>query len=246
MCRNGEYTERGIKQLDGYASELWRVEAGYAVGLDPALAEVGVLLEPTSVVAKAWEQVEKVGARAWYDPTSVLVTGAGPIGLLAALRGVQRGLEVHVLDVVTDGPKPGLVAGLGATYHSAGFAEAVRGCRPDIVIEATGVGALVLEAMAETAGYGLTCLTGVSSVGRRIDLDAGALNRTLVLENDAVFGSVNAHLEHYRQAADALAKADRDWLTGLITRRVPLASFADALERRDGDVKVVLTLTADD
>ena len=37
MCRNGRYTERGIKELDGYASELWTVEAEYAVQLDPRL-----------------------------------------------------------------------------------------------------------------------------------------------------------------------------------------------------------------
>src|SRR4051794_23444875 len=102
MCRNGQYTERGIKELDGYASELWTVEQDYAVGLDAGLAGVGMLLEPTSVVVKAWEQVERVGARAWFDPTTVLVTGAGPIGLLAALLGTQRGLEVHVLDQVDD------------------------------------------------------------------------------------------------------------------------------------------------
>src|SRR3954467_9347849 len=116
MCRNGEYTERGIKQIDGYASERWTVEASYAVKRDAALEDVGMLMEPTTVVAKAWEQVERVGARAWFEPTSVLVTGAGPIGLLAALLGVQRGLDVHVLDRVTRGPKPGLVTSLGATY----------------------------------------------------------------------------------------------------------------------------------
>src|SRR5690606_19560083 len=94
MCRNGRYTERGIKELDGFASERWTVEAEYAVRLDPSLEEVGVLLEPATVVAKAWEQVQRVGERAWFDPKVALVTGAGPIGLLAALLGVQRGLEV--------------------------------------------------------------------------------------------------------------------------------------------------------
>ncbi|HVK35457.1 MAG TPA: alcohol dehydrogenase catalytic domain-containing protein, partial [Microlunatus sp.] len=103
MCRNGKYTERGIKQLDGYASEQWTVEGAYAVKLEDRLADVGVLMEPTSVVAKAWEQVERIGARAWFEPRSVLVTGAGPIGLLAALLGRQRGLDVHVLDQVTKG-----------------------------------------------------------------------------------------------------------------------------------------------
>src|SRR3954454_20726864 len=56
MCRNGGYTERGIKEINGYGSEIWTVNAGYAVKLAPHLAEVGMLLEPTTVVAKAWEQ----------------------------------------------------------------------------------------------------------------------------------------------------------------------------------------------
>src|SRR3954469_1663035 len=79
MCRNGQYTERGIKQIDGYGSEAWTVETDYAVELDPALAEVGVLMEPTSVVAKAWDEVDAIGARAWFEPKTALITGAGPI-----------------------------------------------------------------------------------------------------------------------------------------------------------------------
>jgi threonine dehydrogenase-like Zn-dependent dehydrogenase len=242
MCRNGQYTERGIKAIDGYAGELWRVESEYAVRLDPGLAHVGVLMEPTSVVAKAWDQIERIGARSWFAPVRVLVTGAGPIGLLAALLGVQRGLEVHVLDQVREGAKPSLVADLGATYHCDGFDDAVAAGRPDIVVEATGAAPLVLAAMAGTGSYGLTCLTGVSPVGRRIEMDAGGLNRALVLENDAVFGSVNANLGHYRAAARALAGADATWLHRLITRRVPLADFAEALRPSPDDVKVVLTL----
>jgi threonine dehydrogenase-like Zn-dependent dehydrogenase len=242
VCRNGRYTERGIKGLDGYASERWTVEADYAVRLDPGLEDVGVLLEPTSVVAKAWDQIERVGGRSWFAPERVLVTGAGPIGLLAALLGVQRGLEVHVLDQARQGTKPGLVADLGATYHCDGFDAAAAVARPDIVVEATGSAALVFDAMASTTPYGLTCLTGVSPVGRHIDVDAGGLNRSIVLENDAVFGSVNANRDHYGLAAEALRRADREWLARLITRRVPLASFADALEPSPDDVKVVLTL----
>lgn len=242
MCRNGRYRERGITRLPGYASEQWCVEADYAVRLDPALADVGVLLEPTSVVAKAWEQIERIGGRSWFEPEVVLVTGAGPIGLLAALLGVQRGLEVHVLDRVRDGRKPGLVGDLGAIYHCDGFDAAIAARRPDIVIEATGAAPLVLAAMAGTGAYGLTCLTGVSPVGRRIEWDAGALNRSAVLENDAVFGSVNANLRHYRAAAEALARAERDWLTRLITRRVPLSRGVEALERDPDGVKTVVTL----
>ena len=105
FCRNGRYTERGIKERHGYGSERWTVETDYAVKLDPALEPVGMLMEPTSIVAKAWDQIERIGRRAYFAPERVLVTGAGPIGLLAALLGAQRGLEVHVLDRNTDGPE---------------------------------------------------------------------------------------------------------------------------------------------
>jgi threonine dehydrogenase-like Zn-dependent dehydrogenase len=242
MCRNGQYTERGIKQLDGYASQSWTVTPDFAVPLPAGLGDSGVLVEPTSVVAKAWEEIERIGGRSWFEPERVLVTGAGPIGLLAAMLGRQRGLEVHVLDEVRNGPKPGLVEDLGATYHCDGFDEALAGGRPDVVIEATGVAPLVLAAMASTASYGIVCLTGVSTPGRTVPLDAGALNRTIVLDNDVVFGSVNANLRHYGLAVHALAAADAGWLARLVSRRVPLESFAEAFEARDDDVKVVLDL----
>jgi threonine dehydrogenase-like Zn-dependent dehydrogenase len=242
MCRNGRYTERGIKQLDGYASQTWVVEANYAVKLDPGLTDVGMLMEPASVVAKAWDEVDKVGARAWFEPKTALVTGAGPIGLLAALLGVQRGLDVHVLDRVTDGPKPALVRALGATYHSDGINKVAAALRPDVVIEATGAGPLIVGAAANTAPYGIVCLTGVSSAGHTLSVDAGGLNRDIVLENDVIIGSVNANLTHYATAAGALAEADPGWLAKLISRRVPLENFADAFTPQPDDVKVVITL----
>ncbi len=242
MCRNGRYAERGIKDLDGYGSEQWCVETGYATKVNSELKRVGMLMEPTTVVAKAWEQVYRVGERSWFDPRRVLVTGAGPIGLLAALLGVQRRLDVHVLDRVTDGPKPGLVESLGATYHHEPIEDVATRLCPDVIIEATGASQVVISAMSTTAHYGIVCLTGVSPAGRTVHIDAGGLNRDIVLENDAVVGSVNANLRHYRQAADALAAADIDWLEGLITRRVPLSRAIDAFEPRDGDVKVVIDI----
>jgi threonine dehydrogenase-like Zn-dependent dehydrogenase len=242
MCRNGRYTERGIKELDGYASQSWVVEPEFAVRLDPALERVGVLLEPASVVVKAWEQIELVGKRAWFEPRSVLVTGAGPIGLLAALLGVQRGLDVHVLDLATDGPKPAAVMALGAQYHCAGIDAAIARAEPDIVVEATGASRLVFDAIAGTRSYGIVCLTGVSPVGRTISVDAGAFNREMVLENDAVVGSVNANVRHYTGAAEALAKADVEWLDRLITRRVRLDRARDAFRGEPGDIKTVIEL----
>jgi glucose 1-dehydrogenase len=238
FCRNGQYTERGIKEHHGYCSERYRNTPDFTVKVDAGLGVLGVLLEPTSVVAKAWEQVDRIGSRAHWAPTKVLVTGAGPIGLLAALIGVQRGLDVHVLDQVTSGLKPDLVAALGATYHSGTVSEACPDA--DVIIECTGVPSVVFDAMSNVGNGGVVCLTGVSSGGHTIGVDEGLLNRNMVLENVAVVGSVNANRRHYEAAADALAKADHAWLDRVITRRVPLDDWQKALDRQPDDVKVVI------
>lgn len=242
MCRNNLYTERGVKQLHGYGSQQWTVETGYAVKLDPALGETGVLMEPASVVAKAWEQIDRVSTRAWYEPRRVLVTGAGPIGQLAALMGTQRHLDVHVLALADKGIQPEMARKLGATYHSDPLPEVAERIRPDVIIEATGVPALAMAAMTHSAPAGIVCLTGISPTGRRLDIDAGELNRRIVLENHLVFGSVNAGKRHYHQAAQALAAADPHWLRGLITRRLTLAKAIDAFTCGQDDIKIMVEL----
>jgi threonine dehydrogenase-like Zn-dependent dehydrogenase len=241
FCLNGRYTERGIKERDGYGATTWTVEPDFAIRLDASLGDAGVLTEPTSVVAKAWEQAEKVGGRAYFAPRTALVTGAGPIGLLAAMLGVQRGLDVHVLDRMTDGRKPDLVRQIGATYHHD--LDALP-CKPDVVIECTGVGELVFNVLRRTGRNAVTVLTGLSGTQVAVSVPASAINDSLVLENDALVGSVNASLDNYRQAAAALAKADPDWLRQLVTRRVPLDRWTAALHREPDDVKVVVDLRA--
>jgi threonine dehydrogenase-like Zn-dependent dehydrogenase len=243
FCRNGQYTERGIKQHDGYLSERYRITEEFLVKVDPSLGDLGVLLEPTSVVAKAWEQVDHIGSRAHWAPKKAVVTGAGPVGLLAALLGVQRGLEVHVIDQMESGLKPDLVRALGAQYHTGAISDACE--EPDAIIECTGVGSLVFDAMEHIGPGGVVCLTGVSSGGRALDIDAGTLNRSMVLENEAVAGSVNANRRHYEAGAEALARADRSWLQRLITRRVRLADWAQAIERSPDDVKVVVEVASE-
>jgi glucose 1-dehydrogenase len=239
FCRNGQFTERGIKGRDGYGSQQWRVHPKFAIKLDPSLGKLGVLLEPTSVVAKAWDQVDKISTRSTWAAERVLVTGAGPIGMLAAMIGRQRGLDVTVLDRVTDGPKPGMVRDLGATYVTS--LDDLPG-PPDVVIEATGIGQLVFDVIGRTAPDAIVCLTGISSGTRKVDIASDAINKAMVLSNEVVFGSVNAGLANYTQAADALLKADNDWLAKLITRTVPMAEWPQALKRQPDDIKVVVDL----
>jgi threonine dehydrogenase-like Zn-dependent dehydrogenase len=243
MCRNGGYTERGIKERHGYGAERFRIEPDFALKIDPELGALGVLLEPASILAKAWDHAERIGRRAEsFSPRTLLVAGAGPIGLLAALMGAERGLDVHVYDHNKAGAKPRLVHDLGGTYHSDG--RSLGDLRPDIVMECTGVPSLIRDLIGRTAAAGIVCLAGISNPGSPLDIDIGALNRTLVLDNDVVFGSVNANRRHYELAAQALKRADQAWLSGLITRRVPLERWEEALEPRPGDIKVVIDFAA--
>lgn len=239
FCRNGLYTERGIRKRHGFGAEQWRVDPGFAVKVPAELGDLGVLVEPGSDVAKVWDQVEMIGSRSWYEPSTVLVTGAGPIGLLAALLGVQRGLDVYVLDQMEKGAKPTLVRDLGARYVTS--LDQV-GAQVDIAIECTGVGALAYGAARLLAPAGVLCLIGISHRETELPVAYEALNRELVMKNAAIVGSVNAARRHFVDAVDALLDADREWLGRLITRRVPLSRWQDALDRLPDDVKVVVDL----
>jgi threonine dehydrogenase-like Zn-dependent dehydrogenase len=115
------------------------------------------------------------------------------------------------------------------------------GVRADIVIECTGVGQLVLDAIAAVAPGGVVCLTGVGAQQEGVSVPSG-LAKAMVLNSLVVLGSVNANRRHYRRAANRLAAADRSFLERLITRCVPLDRWEDALRREPDDVKVVVQL----
>jgi threonine dehydrogenase-like Zn-dependent dehydrogenase len=244
MCQNGRYTEHGIKQLDGFCAERIQLAPEFAIRLEPDLRDTGVLLEPTSVVAKAWEHIERIGHRTHsWQPRRVLVTGAGPIGLLAALLAHQRGYELHVYDRDKSETKQRLVSDLGGEYHSDAIGEACA-TAPDVIVECTGAAEVIMAVLGRTGRGGIVCLAGLSSGEHRISYDLGGLNRSMVLDNDVVFGTVNANRRHYEQAATALARADPRWLRRVISRRVPLSRWQEAIEHQPGDIKVVIDLTA--
>jgi len=237
MCSNGQYTERGIKEIHGFMSERWRTEPEYAIKVDPSLGILGVLLEPMTVITKALEQVAMVGQRAYWEPKTALVTGAGPIGLLAALRLSVRNLDVHVLDRAETGPKPKLVRDLGATYHTGSALD--LDFEPDIIVECTGVGAVIADSIQKVKSGGIVCLTGVGAGGAagRTTADVAA---AAVLKNNVIVGSVNANKRHWYRAGENLANSDREWLSRLITRWEKPGNFKQALERQPDDVKVII------
>ena len=238
MCSNGQYTERGIKQINGYMSERWRIEPEYAIKVDPTLGILGVLLEPSTVVAKALEQVVFIGRRSYWEPRTILITGAGPIGLLAALFAKMNGLEVHVLDRFEGGPKVDLVRELGATYHSGSVLNI--GFQPDTIIECTGVGQVIAESIQQIGANGILCLAGIGHGGPDRIGSPTNMGAAAVLKNNVIFGSVNANKRHWYKASQLLARADRTWLSKLITRIEKPENFMSALQRKPDDIKVVI------
>ena len=146
---------------------------------------------------------------------------------------------MHVLDHYDNLKKRGLLNSLGATYHAENLRN-LNGFKPDILMECSGAPSVVRDVLGRTAASGIVCLVGVTPPGHDFDLDIGLLNRTMVLDNDTVFGTVNANRQHYEKAGEALARADKAWLERLITRREPVEQWTRSLERQPDDVKVII------
>jgi glucose 1-dehydrogenase len=249
MCTNGTYTERGIKGLHGFMAEYYAESPEYLVRLPEHIAPLGVLLEPLSVVEKGVLQAEAIQRRLVWEPKEAVVTGAGPIGLLATMLLRAHGFHVWTLDIVDAGsPKAQLVEACGATYVDgrqrplATLAAEVPGI--DLIIEATAVPQLVFEAIGAIGPNGVVCLTGVSAGSRKIEVAGAALNLEMVLQNKVVFGTVNANRRYFEAGVNDLGVFERMWpgLTGqLVTSRVPVDDYQRALERDETTIKSVVT-----
>ncbi len=248
MCLNGLYTERGIKSRHGFLAERYAEDPEYLVRVPVELEPVGALVEPTSIVEKAVEQIWRIQERLAWEPKTALVTGSGPVGLLATMLLRLRGLEVYVYDRVSDGPKPELATMLGARYLAAAEADLARAAGGDlgdidIGIEATGYSPLSFTLVDTVSPNGIVALTGVSSGTRSAQIATDHLNMEIVLQNKVVFGSVNANRRHFELAVDDLARAQRRWpgfFEAMVTRREPLINYRSALERKADDVKVIV------
>jgi threonine dehydrogenase-like Zn-dependent dehydrogenase len=153
--------------------------------------------------------------------------------------GAQRGLDVHVLDHHESLDKKALVRELGGTFHASTL-DNFDSFRPDILMECTGAPIVVRDTLGRTSPGGIVCLVGVSAPGQVFSIDVGQLDRTMVLDNDTMFGSVNANRAHYNNAVDTLQRADKAWLARLITRRVPVEQWIEALDQQPDDIKVVV------
>jgi threonine dehydrogenase-like Zn-dependent dehydrogenase len=137
-----------------------------------------------------------------------------------------------------DGAKPAIVRDLGATYHSGSVRDI--GFEPDAIIECTGVGQVIADSIQTIGASGTVCLTGVGHGGVVTAAACADIAAASVLKNNVIVGSVNANKRHWYKAGNLLARADREWLSRLITRRVRPEHFMQALERTPDDIKVVI------
>ncbi len=229
MTTDETYRERGINLLHGYLTERYVDDAEFIIGVPAALREVGVLLEPVSIVEKGIEQAYEIQRRLKvWRPARAAVVGAGTLGLLATLMLRLRGLDVTTL-ARTEPPtlNSELVEALGARYLSTRevpLAEAAERYGPfDIVFEATGASVVAFEAMEALGKNGVLVLTGISSGDREIEVPGDRILLGFVLGNKVAVGSVNANRSYFESGVRDMALAEArypGWLGRLLTHPV--------------------------
>jgi glucose 1-dehydrogenase len=256
-CETGEFTERGIGGAHGFMAEEYAELPQYLVRVPPALRAVAVLLEPLSIVEKAAFMGQRVLDRRGTtpgDPPTVtpcaLVAGTGAVGMLAAFLLRLRGYEVTAIDR-HDGATPAasLLARIGADHRSvADGLGSLGGRRFDLVLEATGSTQLDFGLVDLLHRNGVLVLTGIPDAQEApTSVEAGRLLRNVVLENQAVIGSVNANRSYFEAGLRDLTMFEERWpsaLGAIITARRPVAEFLPAItDRAPGGMKTVLTLS---
>jgi threonine dehydrogenase-like Zn-dependent dehydrogenase len=258
LCSSGRYTERGIKEADGYQTEFVVDQEQYFIKVPEQIKHIGVLTEPMSVAAKAIDEAMIIqGARLkdilpagnWLKGKKALVAGLGPIGLMAAFALRIQGANVIGLDIVDESSlRVQILKQLGGTYIDGrkvqttdiddNFGEA------DFIFEATGIAKLQIQLIDALGVNGIYVATGIPAGDRPLTIAAGNMLQQLVLKNQILLGSVNASIQHYKQAVGYLQAANENWpgeIEKVITEKIPFTQFHEALFIHDPEeIKVVI------
>jgi threonine dehydrogenase-like Zn-dependent dehydrogenase len=251
MTTDDTYYERGINLRHGYLSEYYVDDAEFIVKVPRGLKEVGVLLEPMSVVEKGIAQAYEIQRRLRvWRPRRAAVMGAGTIGLLATLVLRLRGLDVTTFAL---NQKPYLNADLaeaiGARYLSTKDVPISEGAKEhgpfDLIFEATGFSPIVFESMQALGKNGVLVLSSVTGGDRKVEVPADKLNLEFVLGNKVMVGTVNANREYFEMGVKDMAEAEAEytgWLARLLTHRVKgldnYRELFDDLTNAKGSIKV--------
>src|SRR2546422_1146108 len=257
MTTDDTYFERGINLRHGYMSQYYVDDAEFIVKIPQGLKDVGVLLEPTTVVEKGIAQAYEIQRRLRvWRPRRAAVMGAGTIGLLATLVLRLKGLQVTTFGKTA---KPylnsDLIEAIGATYQSTQDLSILDGAKHygpfDIIFEATGYSPVVFDSMQALGKNGVLVLSSVTGGDRRLDVPADKINLEFVLGNKVMVGTVNANREYFEIGVKDLAQAEAEypgWLARLLTHPVKgLESYHelfDKLTNAKGAIKVLCEVAA--
>jgi threonine dehydrogenase-like Zn-dependent dehydrogenase len=251
MTTDDVYYERGINLRHGYLTEYYVDDVEYVVKIPCELREIGVLLEPTTVVEKGIAQAYEIQRRLRvWRPRKAAVMGAGTIGLLAAMALRLRGLEVTVFGR-TARPylNSDLIEALGARYESTATLPILEGGKKhgpfDLIFEATGASPVVFESMQALGKNGVLVLSSVTGGDKMIQVPADRINLEFVLGNKVMVGTVNANREYFEMGVKDLAHAEAQypgWLKRLLTHPVKglenWQQLLDTLTTAKGAIKV--------
>jgi len=241
MTTDDTYFERGINLRHGFLTEYYVDDAEFIVKVPQGLKEVGVLLEPTTVVEKGIHQAYEIQRRLRvWRPKRAAVMGAGTIGLLATLALRLRGLEV-----VTFGrtARPylnsDLIEAIGARYETTVDTSIIEGAKRygpfDIIFEATGNSSVVFESMQALGKNGVLVLSSVTGGDKKIEVPADRINLDFVLGNKVMVGTVNANREYFEMGVRDMAQAEAEypgWLGRLLTHPVKgLENYKELFEK---------------
>lgn len=251
MTTDNTYYERGINLRHGYLAEYYVDEPAYIVKVPQGLREVGVLLEPMTVVEKGIAQAYEIQRRLRvWRPLRAAVMGAGTIGLLATLALRLRGLAVTTFALAE---KPNLnaelIESIGAHYESTKNVPILEGSQEfgpfDIIFEATGFSPVVFESMQALAKNGVLVLSSVTGGDRRVEVPADKINLEFVLGNKVMVGTVNANREYFEIGVKDMAQAESEypgWLGRLLTHPIRglenYKELFDKLTKGKGAIKV--------
>ncbi len=253
MCLKDQFTERGIRRQHGFLAEYYADDEDFLIAIPAPLCHVGILLEPYSIVSKAMWQAWKIQERMVWQPQTALVTGAGTIGLLAALALRARGLEVVVCARSKRGTlNSQLAEQMGATYISLQDTRLdeipkLMHDRVDVIFEATGDGTTALKSLELITTNGIVLLNSVTSAAHRVNVNADMVNMRMVMGNILAVGVVNANRKYFEMGVRDFENFQKRFpgiLERMLTKRVALNDFSTDLFTRSG-VKTIIEIHPD-
>jgi threonine dehydrogenase-like Zn-dependent dehydrogenase len=234
-CLTGDYEERGITRLHGFACELVAEDASQLIPVPRSLGRLGVLAEPTSICERALRHARTIGHREPWRLERALVLGAGAIGTITALLLRLDGVAVTVASLEPSAP---VAEAAGATYAHVDELDALG--KFDLVVECAGNAQLAARCLGLLRRSGVACLLGIDGRDQRVEIDGPTLALQPILQNHVLFGSVNAHRVDWERGVEDLARVDPELLRALVGLRVPLEDYEQAFGFRGGKATLVL------